>query len=316
MPRAPRLEYPGAFYHVISRGNRQQPIFHRKVDYQRFLDILYAAVEHYDFRLYAYVLMPNHFHLLLEQGDWPLSRLIQVMLTSYARWSNRRYQQTGHLFQGRYRAILCDKESYLLELTRYIHLNPVRAKIVKDPRDYPWSSYLAYLGIASGKEPETGLILGMLHRRKAAARQAYERFVLDALGEGRKPDLYAAKEQLFLGDDRFVEESRRRSHKVARVQVSPSQRPTMQKIMDWASRHTGIALPLLVGRTEGETEKRAREIVVGIARDYFGFTLAEVAAALRRKPNTISVLAKKLTERIQREEMTRKLLERAIKSII
>ena len=315
MPRAPRLEYSGAFYHVISRGNRQQLIFHQKTDYQRFLETLLTGVERYNFHLYAYVLMPNHFHLLLEQEDFPLSRLMQVLLTSYARWHNRRYQQNGHLFQGRYRALLCDKESYLLELTRYIHLNPVRAKIVKEPQAYPWSSYRAYLGEEPEKVLETGLVLGILDKRELKARRAYGRFVLDTLTDGSRPEFYAATEQIFLGDDRFVEESKKRSQTNANIQASLPTRPKIQKILEVVSRHTGIAIPLLVGRTEGRAEQNAREVVAGIAHGYCGISLNELATALNRKPNTISVLAKYLVDRGRKEAVTRKLIEKIIKSI-
>ena len=315
MPRPPRVEYAGAFYHVITRGNRRQPIFHKNEDYQKFLGSLGHNVNRYRFHLYAYVLMPNHFHLLLEQEQFPLSRLMQVLLTGYAQWHNRRYQQIGHLFQGRYRALLCAKESYLLELTRYIHLNPVRAKIVESPELYPWSSYQAYLGKASPCSVESEVVLGLLAHQKAAAQRAYEEFVYDALGEGRKPELYAATEQRFLGDDRFVETSKKRYRKVTGDQATYAVKPQIRRILDIVSEHTGCAAPLVVGRTEGEAEKKARELVAGIARGYFGFSLAEVADALNRRPNTISVLARQLADRLQKDETAGAVVEKLVKSI-
>ena len=315
MPRAPRLQYKGAFYHVISRGNRRQPIFHQKADYQRFLDRLESAVERYHFHLYAYVLMPNHFHLLLEQEDLPLFRLMQVLLTSHARWHNVRYQQTGHLFQGRYRALLCDKDSYLLELTRYIHLNPVRAQIAEKPEAYPWSSYRAYLGGQPGRALEPGPVLAMLDKREARARRAYKRFVLDAVGDGSRPELYAATEQLFLGDTRFVEQSKRRYRTTKNVSSALPQKVSMQKILETVARITRIGVPLLVGKTEGELEKRARMVAVAISRGYFALPLAQVATALNRKPNSISVMAKKLAAQSQKDPAVQSLLEKTIKSI-
>ena len=260
--------------------------------------------------------MPNHFHLLLEQGDLPLSRLMQVLLTSHAQWHNRKYRQSGHLFQGRYRAILCDKDSYLLELTRYIHLNPVRARIAKEPHAYPWSSYRAYLG----REPETGLetklVLEMMSKKKAAARRSYERFVLDALGEGKREDYYAATEQIFLGDEGFVETSKKHYQSMDKPMISDrGLKPDLQTILERVSNHTGIALPVIVGTTEGEAEKSARELVVGIARWSFNVPLSEVANALKRKPNTISVMARKLAEQSSKEPRTQDLMEQIIKSI-
>jgi len=316
MPRPPRLEYPGALYHVIARGNRQQPIFHENRDYLKFLTSLAENVQRRHFHLYAYVLMTNHFHLLLEQEQVPLSRFMQVLLTSYAQWHNQRYRHVGHLFQGRYRSLVCDKESYLLELTRYIHLNPVRAKMVNSPEEYPWSSYLVYLGKRSEPYVESEAVLQLLAETDAAARRAYEAFVFDALGQSSKPELYAATEQQLLGDERFVENSKKTHQHTLEVETVPTVKPSISKVLETVSSHTGIPVAILAGRTEGEAVKRAREIVAGIARDYLGLSLAEVASSLKRSPNTISVLARQLTDRVQQDASRRELVEKVLKSII
>jgi len=141
MPRKPRVEFPGAFYHVLSRGNNRQEIFLNSSDYQDFLTCLRIIQERYPFTLYAYVLLPNHFHLLLETKEVTLSRIMLSLLTRYVKLFNQRYRRVGHLFQGRYKAILCQKDAYLLELVRYLHLNPVRAKLVNSPSEWFWSSH-------------------------------------------------------------------------------------------------------------------------------------------------------------------------------
>ena len=141
MARKPRIEYSGAFYHVITRGNRKETIFFDAEDREKFLDKLLEYKKRYNFILYAYTLMNNHIHLLIETEETPLSKIMQGLLQSHAQWHNRKYKTVGHLFQGRYKAILCDRNEYLLVLVRYIHLNPVRAGIVKDPADYRWSSH-------------------------------------------------------------------------------------------------------------------------------------------------------------------------------
>ena len=128
MARKPRIEFPGAFYHIIVRGNNRQKIFADDEDYKYFLGRLNHYKERFKFVLFAYVLMPNHIHLLLETGEVPLSRIMQSLQFTYTQKFNRRHKKVGHLFQGRYKAILCQKESYLLELIRYIVLNPVRAR--------------------------------------------------------------------------------------------------------------------------------------------------------------------------------------------
>lgn len=178
MARKPRIHYSGACYHVICRGNQGQRIFRDAADHQRYVQLLQAGRERYGFRLYAYVLMPNHIHHLIEVGPTPLSKIMQNILFRYTRYWNRRYRKIGHLFQGRYKAILCEKESYLLELIRYIHLNPVRSRIIRDPSRYAWSSHAAYLkgdgrGWLAVKE-----VLPRWGRHRGEAIAAYQRFVL------------------------------------------------------------------------------------------------------------------------------------------
>lgn len=146
MARKPRIHFPGALYHVISRGNQRQDIFLDDKDLKTFLAYLSEYKTRYPFHLYAYSLMKNHFHLLLEVEGTPLGKIMQSLLFRYTRYFNKRYGKVGHLFQGRYKAILCDKDAYLVELVRYIHLNPVRAKVVTDPEKYLWTSHLGYLG--------------------------------------------------------------------------------------------------------------------------------------------------------------------------
>ena len=127
----------------MARGNNGQKVFHRDGDYEAFLDQL-LVVRRYPFYLYAYVLMPNHFHLLLEVQESPTARIMQSLLTGYVRRFNRAHRHKGHLFQGRYKAIVCDRDNYLMELVRYIHLNPLRAKMVKRPGQWQWSGHGEY----------------------------------------------------------------------------------------------------------------------------------------------------------------------------
>ena len=149
MARKPRVEYPGAFYHVMTRGNRKEAIFKDDKDRLRFLRKVLEYKERYGFILYAYILMKNHIHLLIETRDAALSKIMQGLLQSYTQWYNGKYRTVGHLFQGRYKSILCDKKVYLLNLIRYIHLNCVRAGLVRDPGEYKWSSHRIYLGRTS-----------------------------------------------------------------------------------------------------------------------------------------------------------------------
>jgi putative transposase len=164
----PRIHAAGVLYHVMARGNNGQKIFLKRDDYQAFLNALSIARRRYPFHLYAYVLMSNHFHLLLEVSDAPTSRIMQSLLTGYARRFNAIHRHKGHLFQGRYKAIVCDRESHLLELVRYIHLNPVRAGLVKRPGEWRWSGHQEYLGQDQQKLIDPGPVMAELHSAYSA----------------------------------------------------------------------------------------------------------------------------------------------------
>jgi len=205
MARRPRVHYPGGLYHIIARGNRGLKVFRRDEDYRLYLKFLEEYKERYAFLLYAYVLMPTHLHLLIEVGQVPLAKVMQSLQFRYTRNYHLRYQSWGHLFQGRYKAILCEKDSYLLELSAYIHLNPVRAKLVKDPEEYPWSSYREYVRDGRGGLVDGSFVLSQFSDIKWRAIRVYERFVRGQMAVGHREDLYRVRDQRFLGDEGFVD---------------------------------------------------------------------------------------------------------------
>jgi putative transposase len=149
MARPLRIEYPGAFYHITSRGNARQDIFKTKKDFKDFLIILKENTERYNWQCYAYCLMSNHYHLLIKTLDPNLSQGMRQLNGVYTQKSNYNHKTVGHIFQGRYKAILVDEEKYFYELVRYIVLNPVRAKMVKNPENYHWSSHREIIGVRS-----------------------------------------------------------------------------------------------------------------------------------------------------------------------
>ncbi|MBQ5949467.1 transposase [Massilia sp. ST3] len=148
MARLPRLIVPNQPYHVIQRGNNRQPIFREEADYQRFLAWLKETARFYEVAIHAYVLMPNHLHLLATpSNDTGLALMMQKVGRFYVPWFNNKYERTGSLFEGRFRTSLIDTDSYFLVCSRYIELNPVRAQLVNAPADYPWSSYIHHAGL-------------------------------------------------------------------------------------------------------------------------------------------------------------------------
>jgi len=187
MARRPRLFGPGLLYHVIARGNQPQQTFFEEADYDAYLRRLALYRERHGVSLLAYCLMPNHVHLLVRTGDTPLSKFMQGVQQSHTLRFNRVYKKVGHLFQGRYHAIVCDSEPYLLTLVRYIHMNPVRAALTATPEEYPYSGHRTYL---AGRR--TALIDPTLVLNLVGGTVAYARFVSQGQSEGHRADLYPA----------------------------------------------------------------------------------------------------------------------------
>ena len=200
MARKPRIEFEGALYHVTTRGNQRQRIFNDRDDFVKYLGVLAHYKEKYDFYLYAYLLMSNHVHLLIETRETPLSKILQGINQRYTMYFNWRYRTIGHVFQGRYRAFICDKDEYLLSLIKYIHLNPVRAKISKTPGEYRWSSHRSYVGREEDGLVDIDRVLGMFSENKRRARNLYRAYMSDSRGLG-KEEVYHSVVQNILGSD-------------------------------------------------------------------------------------------------------------------
>ena len=230
MARRPRLFAPGILYHVIVRGNYRQKTFLNGRDYEAYLERLARYRKRFGVTIYAYCLMSNHVHLLLETGSEPLSKFMQGLQQSYTQYFNRKHRKMGHLFQGRYKAIVCEKDEYLLTLVRYIHLNPIRAKLVQRLADYPYSGHPEYCGVRASEALETSRVLNMV-----GGRQSYQRFIQDGLRDGHREEYYAVKDQRFLGEERFIEKLK------ARVDEEP-ERPRSKKTAMIAFRHAARAL--------------------------------------------------------------------------
>jgi putative transposase len=207
MARKPRIHFPGAVYHVILRGNAGQDIFTADQDRYRLYLFLQYAVEKFRCRIHAFCLMRNHLHLIVQVGDVPLSRIMQNLSQRYTSWINFTQSRTGHVFQGRYKALLVDADSYLLELVRYIHLNPVRAGAVAAPENYPWSGHGGYVGKEYIPWLTTDFVLAQVSPSIRHARQAYESFVRDGIGEGRRNEFHCGTcERRIIGDEEFADD--------------------------------------------------------------------------------------------------------------
>jgi REP element-mobilizing transposase RayT len=205
MARPLRIEYAGALYHVTSRGDGREDIYLEDKDRVVFLEVLQAVCERFNWEVHAYCLMTNHYHLLIETPDANLSLGMRQLNGVYTQRFNNVHNRVGHVFQGRYKAILVQKESYLLELARYIVLNPVRAQMVRSARDWPWSSYRATAGmVQSSNWLNVNWILASFSRSKATAVNLYREFISE--GRNQPSPLEKLRNQIYLGDDDFVDE--------------------------------------------------------------------------------------------------------------
>lgn len=260
MARPLRLEFAGALYHVTARGDRREAIYEDDVDRQRFLDVLAGVVERFNWRLHAYCLMGNHYHLLIETPDANLSKGMRQLNGVFTQQSNQRHRRVGHLFQGRFKAILVQKQSYLLEVARYVVLNPVRAGMVRRVGDWPWSSYCATIGRMA---PAGGLhvdwLLSAFANRRAQAIAAYRDFVAAGI---KQPLLWTQlKNQVFLGNDTFVAAMHRR---ISQLDQSLDEVPLRQR----AARCRPIA--------SYETKAVTRDEAIARAYASGGYTLSEI----------------------------------------
>ena len=192
MPRKARIDAPGALHHIIVRGIDRCQIFRDNHDRDQYIDRLGNILTDTDTPCYAWALIPNHFHLLLKTGLTPIATVMRRLLTGHAVYFNRRHRRHGHLFQNRYKSILCQEETYLLELIRYIHLNPLRAGLVEDLKSlgrYPYCGHSALMGNIKRDWQQVDYVLGFFAKRKADARKAYRNYVSKGIEKGQRPEL-------------------------------------------------------------------------------------------------------------------------------
>ena len=260
MARPLRIEFSGAIYHVTSRGDRREAIFEDDVDRRSFLEVVAQALQRFDAVALAYCLMDNHYHFVIHTRRANLSRLMRQINGIYTQAYNRRHHKVGHLFQGRFKGILVDRDAYLLEVCRYVDLNPVRARAVRTPRNWPWSSYAAHAGAASAPQwLDTASVHGYVLGRPAVTRRdtikAADRYVaLVAAGKGVALWDQALSQQIYLGDQDFIDRMQAKldpakvsSKEIPRQQRRAKSKPLQHYLDQAADRDAGIMLALREG---------------------------------------------------------------------
>jgi putative transposase len=252
MTRPVRIEFEGALYHVTSRGDRREAIFEEDADRVAFLDVLEKVVETFNWVCHAWCQMTNHYHLVIETPDGNLSKGMRQLNGVYAQMMNRQYGRGGHLFQGRYKAILVDADAYLLELTRYVVLNPVRAGMVELPGEWPWSSYPEMIGERAAPEwLVTDGLLAQFSTDRLEAVQRYIEFV--GQGIGKASIWQGLRSQIYLGDATFVERMQSQCKGLAttvgvpKAQRRPPAPPLDALVLQYANRNEAIVAAYATG---------------------------------------------------------------------
>ena len=276
MSRPLRIEFHGAVYHVTSRGNARQSIFKGIEDRYRFFDVLSTVVKRFNWLCHAYCLMENHYHLLIETPEGNLSKGMRELNGVYTQWVNQRHKRVGHLFQGRYKAILVEKDRHLLSLCRYVVLNPVRSGLVIKPEGWAWSSYRATIGAAKGLPFLTvEWILSQFDERKRVAIKKYKEFVLEGIDKGSPWE--TLKGQVFLGTEDFIKQL----SDLIREKENIKEVPRPQR---YAARSP--LSEIFKGR-KGK-EKKVEDKIIYAAYVHHGYTMREIAEHLGFHYATIS----------------------------
>jgi len=295
MARPLRLAFAGAVYHVTARGNERKAIVRGDADRARFVDSLAAMVDRYRVRCHAWVLMNNHYHLLLETPSPNLSQALRHLNGVYTQTFNRRHERVGHLFQGRFKAIVVEKEAYLLELCRYVVLNPVRAGAVRDPAAYPWSSYRATAGLSAAPGWLTvDWVLAQFGQRRGTAEAKYRQFVAEGIRQASRPWEQVVG-QVYLGREAFVREVYRYGgHRVTDAEIPRAQRQpcwlSPETVLQRVAQHYKVRVADVVRPTRRPTE--ARQVALYGLRRWAGESLPVIA---RRMGITYSAISRRVS---------------------
>ena len=283
MARPLRITYPGAYYHVTARGNEQKDVFRSKADREQFLIYLESAVSRYGAVIHAYCLMSNHYHLLLETPDGNLSEIMHHINGAYTTYFNIKRKRAGHLFQGRYKALLVEADAYLAQPSRYIHLNPVRAGIVARPEAYAWSSYRNYIG--SAESPpwlKKSFILAGFSTEAESAGKRYRAFVEEQLGQEYENPLKDAFGASILGSPEFREKITERH---LNTQQSARDVPALKRMV---SRPSLESIVNAVTEELGDRPKVARQASLHLCHRYCGEKLQIIGTMFKVRESAVS----------------------------
>ena len=314
MARLLRVEYPDAYYHVINRGNYREKIYLNDRDKEKFIEYLEKAAERFSVIFHGYCLMGNHYHLLIQTPDSNLSKAMQWINVSYATYFNRKRDRQGHLFQGRFKAILIDADEYLKHLSRYIHLNPVRAKLVASPSEYQWSSYQAFIG--KQKTPQfldTTWLLSTFGKNKKQAQKNYMEFVESVDAKKIKDPSVQVSEGFLLGDADFVNwvkqtflSDRNDENEIPQLKrLKP--RVAVKDVVKAVSDQFDTSAELITAK--GRKYNKAREVAIHLSRDMCGLSCKQLGLYFGGVSGAlITIMHKRIAEKaLQNKKLQRRI---------
>jgi len=327
MPRKARIDAPGALHHIIVRGIEKRKIFEDDKDRDQFIKRLGDILTEAETPIYAWVLIPNHVHLLLKTGLTPIAIIMSRLLTGYAGYFNRRHRRHGHLFQNRYKSILCQEEPYFRELVRYIHLNPLRAKLVRELKALdknPYSGHSAMLGSVKRDWQQVDYVLGFFGKTKSAARRAYRHFVEKGVSQGRRHELTGGGlvrslggwtafralrgdserikgDERILGDSDFVEAVLREADEQLERRYQLKTRGfDLEQVAERVAQVLDIPLEIVWEKSRRPQVAVARSLLCYWASKELGMSMTDLAKRLNLTQPAISIAARR-GERIARE---------------
>ena len=293
MSRPLRIEYPGAFYHVTSRGNERKMVFQSTRDREKYLSYLESAHDRYGAIIHVYCLMGNHYHLLLETPRGNLSQVIHHIDGAYTTYFNVKRDRSGHLFQGRFKGILVDKDAYCKELSRYIHLNPVRAGMVKSPSEYPWSSYRSFIG--KDKKPDwltMELVLGDFGGEGKKGYRRYREYVERGETKEQESPINRVIASTFLGSEEFINNIR--MEYLEKKKIDKRNIPAMKKILKGPSLDD---IEKAVVQVLGKDHTLYNKMCIYLSHQHSGMRLDEIGAHFGMKASAVSQLSRRFKER-------------------
>lgn len=322
MSRPLRVEYPGAFYHVINRGNAGQDVFKSLRDREKFLEYLETATTRFFIRIHTYCLMTNHYHLLVETPEANLSRAMQWINVSYAVYFNTKRERHGHLFQGRFKSVLVEADEYLKPLSRYIHLNPLRAKMVASASDYPWSSYSFYIGKKKTPEwLETDWLLEQFGGSLKKAHINYRAYVENVdVGSLKNPSREMTG-GFILGDETFVKWVK---EQFLSSQADDREKPQLRKLMLRVDINDIVSM---VGESfdsdpeqilaKGKKRNMARDVAIYLSRNLTGQSGNELGRIFGNVTGAaITMKYKAVSEQIQKNKKLKSRIKRLTEKIL